>query len=77
MLRIRANFQTNLNLQISNQSIKKNQIKKIKRPINILPNLSKILNVLCMINLKITLIRNCQNINVDLENVSAHNMRAY
>ena len=74
MLRIRANFQTNLNLQISNQSIKKNQIKKIKRPINILPNLSKILNVLCMINLKITLIRNCQNISVDLEKVSAHNI---
>ena len=74
MLWIRANFQTNLNLQISNQSIKKNQIKKIKRPVNILPNLSKILNVLCMINLKITLIRNCQNISVDLEKVSAHNI---
>ena len=47
--------------------------KENYRPTSILPDLSKIVNVACMINLKITLISFCQNISVDLEKGVAHN----
>ena len=50
----------------------RNEKENYKRVI-ILPNLSKSLNVVRMINLKITLIGYCQNISADLEKDLAHN----
>ena len=50
----------------------RNEKENYKR-VSILPNLSKSLNVVCMINLKITLIGYCQNISADLEKGLAHN----
>ena len=44
------------------------------RPVSILPNLSKSLNVACMINLKITLRSYCQNISADLELVTVEKL---
>ena len=61
-------FSDELKMQISNQSIKRNQETKKK---------IICMNVVCMIKLKITLIRYCQNISANLEKGLVHNITYY